>query len=221
MQPLRQRRPGVLSALFVLFAMLAPAAASAAPFKIVAFGDSLTAGYGLPASAAFPSVLERELRARGWDVRVANAGVSGDTTAGGLARLDWSVPKDARAVIVELGANDALRGLDPRGTAAALETIVSRLKGRGQAVFLAGMAAPRNLGTRYAAEFDAIFPDLAARHGAPLYPFFLDGVLGVRGMTLADALHPSAEGVQRVVSGVLPSFEAFLTSLGAPRNAGG
>ena len=216
----RLHHPGALAALLLALAMIVSPAAPAEPFRVVAFGDSLTAGYGLPASAAFPAVLERELRARGWDVSVANAGVSGDTTAGGLARLEWSVPASAKAVIVELGANDALRGLDPRATAKALEDIVARLLKRGQPVFLAGMSAPRNLGARYTEAFDGIFPDLARRYDAPLYPFFLDGVLGQPGMTLPDGLHPTAKGVERIVQGVLPAFEAFLGKLKAPRLAG-
>ena len=151
-------------------------AATDRPVKMVALGDSLMAGYQLPESAAFPAQLQKALRANGVAVEIANAGVSGDTSSGGLARLDWSVPDGTDAVILELGANDMLRGIDPKVTRAALDEIISRLKGRGIAVLLCGMLAPPNLGPDYARAFDAIYPELAAKHGVTLYPFFLDGV---------------------------------------------
>jgi acyl-CoA thioesterase I len=182
--------------------------------KLVALGDSLTAGYNLPQSAAFPVVLERALKARGHNVEVANAGVSGDTASGGLARLDWSVPEGTDAVIVALGANDMLRGLDPAVTRRALETIVTRLKERGIAVMLAGMYASRNLGADYARRFDAIYKDLAEKHGLVLYPFFLEGVAGDRSLNLPDGLHPTAKGVERIVEAVLPTVERFLRGIG-------
>jgi acyl-CoA thioesterase I len=193
--------------------MMSCASASARPLRIVALGDSLTAGYGLPMEAAFPSVLERALRARGHQVEIINAGVSGDTSSGGLARLDWSVPDGTDGVIVELGANDALRGIDPAVTRAALDEIVTRLKARGIAVMLAGMLAPRNLGEDYGRAFDGIYPALAQKHAATLYPFFLDGVAGVPRLNLQDGLHPTAEGVQLVVQRMLPSVEAFLATI--------
>ena len=142
----------------------------------MAFGDSLTAGYGLPQSAAFPAVLEAALKAKGYAVTVGNAGVSGDTSAGGLARLDWSVPAGTDAVILELGANDMLRGMSPERTEQALDQIITKLKSRGIAVMLAGMRAAPNLGGEYQASFDGIFPRLARKHDLILYPFFLDGV---------------------------------------------
>lgn len=184
--------------------------ASARPLTIVALGDSLTAGFGLAADEAFPAKLERALRARGHDVAVKNAGVSGDTASGGLARLDWSVPEGTDAVIVELGANDALRGLDPQVTRKALEEIVTRLRARGIAVLLAGMRAPRNLGADYAREFDAIYPDLASRHALVYDPFFLDGVAAQASLNLADGLHPTAAGVDVIVSRILPKVEELI-----------
>lgn len=181
--------------------------------KLVALGDSLTAGYLLPERDAFPVVLEAALKARGHAVEIANAGVSGDTANGGLDRLDWSVPDGTDGVILELGANDMLRGTDPDLTRRALDTIVSRLKARGIPVMLAGMYAGRNMGPDYVARFDAIYPELAARHGLVLYPFFLDGVAGVAGMGLPDGLHPAAAGVRVMVERILPSVETFLARL--------
>ncbi|MEH3120334.1 MAG: arylesterase [Methylorubrum populi] len=187
--------------------------AADAPLKLVAFGDSLTAGYRLPAEAAFPAVLERALKAKGHRVEIANAGVSGDTSTGGLDRLDWSVPEGTQGVILELGANDMLRGTDPTVTRKALDTIIVRLKERGIPVLLAGMLAAPNLGTEYRARFDAIYPDLAKAHGLVLYPFFLDGVAGRRADTMDDGLHPTAKGVERIVEGILPTAETFVDRL--------
>lgn len=187
------------------------------PVRLVALGDSLTAGYLLPGDAAFPVVLEKALRAKGLDVEISNAGVSGDTTAGGVQRLDWSVPEGTDGVIVELGANDALRGLDPARAEANLDTIISRLKARKIAVFLAGMMAPRNNGPEYVAAFDGLFPRLAAKHGVPLYPFFLDGVTGVAGMVLDDGLHPSRRGVEEISRRILPMMSDFVTQLAGNR----
>jgi acyl-CoA thioesterase-1 len=192
-----------------LFVFAAPA--WAAPLRIVALGDSLTAGFQLPMADAFPAKLQAALRAKGYDVEVVNAGVSGDTAAGGLARLDWSVPEGTDAVIVELGANDMLRGIDPARTRAALSEILGRLKARGLPVLLAGMLASTNLGPDYKAAFDAIYPDLAKTYGALLYPFFLDGVALDRGLTLPDGLHPNAQGVDVIVARILPSVEALIS----------
>lgn len=188
----------------------ASAHASGKPVRIVAFGDSLTAGYQLPASDAFPAQLQRALKARGHAVEVANAGVSGDTTQAGLERFDWAVPEGTDAVILELGANDALRGLDPAIARRNLETIVMRLKSRNITVLLAGMTAPRNWGDAYVKAFDAIFPDLAAAHGALLYSFFLEGVALQADLNLADGLHPNAKGVARIVERILPSVEQLI-----------
>jgi acyl-CoA thioesterase-1 len=181
--------------------------------SIVALGDSLTAGYGLGLGESFPEQLEAALRARDHDVVVANAGVSGDTASDGLARLEWSVPADADLVIVELGSNDALRGIDPAVTREALSEIVAKLKGRGQAVLLAGMLAPRNLGEDYGKAFDAIYPEIAAKYDVPLIPFFLEGVATDASLNQADGLHPNAAGVARIVENVLPRVEQALASV--------
>ena len=200
-------KPLLLLACLVL--LVSPA--WAAPLRIVALGDSLTAGYQLAPTDAFPAKLQAALRAKGYDVEVVNAGVSGDTAANGLARLDWSVPAETDAVIVELGANDMLRGLDPARTRATLAEILARLRARGLPVLLAGMRASPNLGPDYVAAFDAIFPDLARQYGALLYPFFLDGVALDRGLTLPDGLHPNAPGVDVIVARILPSVEALMS----------
>lgn len=183
------------------------------PLKLVALGDSLSAGYNLPGSAAFPTVLEKALRDKGISVEIANAGVSGDTSQGGLERLDWSVPEGTDGVILELGANDALRGVDPALTEQSLDAIVTRLKARGIPVLLAGMYAPRSNGPDYVARFDAIFPRLAEKHELILYPFFLDGIAGDRVLNQPDMLHPTAEGVRVIVQRILPTVERFLASL--------
>lgn len=206
----------VLAGLAVVMSGLAasrPATAQSRPLRVVALGDSLTEGYQLPASAAFPAVLEKELKSSGLAVEIANAGVSGDTAAQGLARLDWSVPDGTDAVIVALGANDALRGLDPVGTRRSLDQIVARLKERGIAVMLAGMYAPRNLGAEYIRAFDAIYPELSAKYGVPLYPFFLDGIVGDPRLNLADRIHPNPEGVRIMVSRILPTVRSFLAGV--------
>ena len=181
--------------------------------KLTVLGDSLTAGYGLPPGAAFPARLKIALAGRGIAVDITNAGVSGDTASGGLDRMDWSIPQGTQAVIVELGANDALRGLDPAVTRKALDAIIRRLKTKGIAVFLAGMYAPRNYGPDYVAKFDTIYPDLAKTYGVPLYPFFLEGVAGQAKLNLPDGVHPTAEGVDAIVKGILPAVEAWLRPL--------
>jgi acyl-CoA thioesterase-1 len=186
------------------------ARAADAPIKIVALGDSLTAGYNLPASAAFPVKLERALRAKGHVVEVVNAGVSGDTATGGLARLDWSVPDGTAAVIVELGANDMLRGLDPKVTQRALEEIVRRLTERRIAVLIAGMRAIPNLGINFANGFEPIYPEIASKYDALLYPFFLDGIAGDAKLNQRDGLHPTAAGIDVIVGGILPKAEELI-----------
>lgn len=183
------------------------------PVRLVAFGDSLSAGYQLPQSAAFPVVLERALKARGHNVEIVNAGVSGDTSSGGLDRLDWSVPDGTDGVILELGANDMLRGLDPTIPRKALDSIVERLKERQIPVLLAGMVAARNLGEDYAQKFDRIYPDIAKKYGLVLYPFFLDGIAGDRTLNLPDGVHPTAKGVEVIVERILPTVETFLATL--------
>jgi acyl-CoA thioesterase I len=198
--------------LLAVLGLLAPPSLSAEerPVRIVALGDSLTAGYGLAPGEAFPEQLQRALQERGHAVEIANAGVSGDTAGAGLSRLDWSVPEDADAVIVALGANDALRGIDPAVTREALGEVVARLTARGQAVLIAGMAAPRNLDDGYIAAFDAIYPEVAEEHGALLYPFLLEGVALDPALNLADGIHPNAEGVARMVEGILPYVEDLI-----------
>nr|WP_279360351.1 arylesterase [Methylobacterium indicum] len=190
-----------------------PLRAAERTLNLVALGDSLTAGLGLPADAAFPVQLEAALKARGHAVTIANAGVSGDTATGGLDRVAWSVPDGTDGVILELGANDMLRGTDPAVTEKALDAIISGLKARGIPVLLAGMRAAPNLGPDYGRRFDAIYPRLAARYGLILYPFFLDGIAGDRSLNLADGLHPTKAGVARIVTGILPSVEGFVTRL--------
>ena len=189
--------------------VLAPSAL-AKPLKLAALGDSLTAGYGLPPGQAFPDVLAAALKAKGWDVEVVNAGVSGDTAADGLARFDWSVPEDANAIVVELGANDMLRGADPAATELTLSQILAKARAAHMAILLAGMLAAPNYGADYKRRFDAIYPELAQKFGVALYPFFLDGVAANPALQLPDGLHPNRAGVERIVKGILPSVEAVL-----------
>jgi acyl-CoA thioesterase-1 len=196
----------------------APAIQGSKPIKMVVLGDSLSAGYQLAATAAFPVRLQKALKAKGIDVDMINAGVSGDTASGGRDRLDWSVPEGTQAVIVELGANDALRGTDPKITRAALADILARLKARNIAVLLCGMYAPPNYGAEYSARFNAIYSDLAKTFQVPLYPFFLDGVATIAKLNQPDGLHPTAEGIDRVVRNILPTVEAFLRSLSEQRS---
>ncbi len=196
----------------------AAAASSNKPIKMVVLGDSLSAGYQLPAAAAFPVRLQKALKAKGIEVDMINAGISGDTTSGGLGRLDWSVPDGTQAVIVELGANDALRGTDPKVTRAALTDILTRLKARNIAVLLCGMYAPPNYGAEYSARFNAIYPDLAKTFKVPLYPFFLEGVATIAKLNQPDGLHPTAEGIDLVVKNILPTVEAFLRPLSQQRS---
>ncbi len=179
-------------------------AASAAPVRLLAFGDSLTYGYGLDAGATFPEQLESALRARGFDVLVINGGNSGDTTAGGRSRLDWALADKPDAVLVELGANDGLRGLDPAQTYDNLDAILTRLAAEKLPVLLAGMLAPRNLGAEYTQEFDSVFPRLAKKHGTLLYPFFLDGIALDPSLNQADGIHPNPAGVKVLVERITP-----------------
>ncbi|EME69388.1 lysophospholipase L1 [Paramagnetospirillum caucaseum] len=185
------------------------AAAATAP-RILVLGDSLTAGFGLAPEEAFPTRLERALRAEGREVSLINAGVSGDTTAGGKARLDWALAARPTLAIVELGANDGLRGLDPALTHANLDAILTRLKAAGIPVLLAGMLAPPNYGKGFEAEFKAVFARLAAQHDVIFYPFFLDGVAGDSRLNLPDGLHPNARGVEVIVERILPSVRKLL-----------
>jgi acyl-CoA thioesterase-1 len=192
-------------------------AADERPVKIVVLGDSLSAGYGLPADAAFPEKLAQALKAKGVAANVVNAGVSGDTASGGLGRLDWSVPEGTEAVILELGANDALRGIDPKLTKTALDTILSKLAARHISVLLAGMKAPRNMGSDYVKGFDAIYPALASTHLVVFYPFFLDGVATDPKLNQPDGLHPTAAGVDVIVAHILPRVGELITAARAAR----
>ncbi len=205
-------RIGVIWLCVIAAGMLITAAARAAErlVNIVALGDSLTAGYGLVANQAFPAQLQRALSAKGIAAKVANAGVSGDTAGGGLARLDWSVPDGTDAVILELGANDALRGFDPAITRKALEAMLQRLQRRKIPVLLCGMLAPPNLGAEYGRAFSAIYPDLAAQTGAILYPFFLAGVAADPKLNQSDGLHPTAVGVAVIVDRILPQVQELI-----------
>lgn len=200
----------------LLVSAFQPLQAADRPLRIIAFGDSLTAGYGLPASAAFPAQLQKALETTGRKIVIENAGVSGDTTQAGLDRLDWSIGDGVDGVIVELGANDALRGLDPAQTRSALDQIIVRLKARKIPVMLAGMRAPPNMGVDFQQRFDSIFPDLAREHGLILYPFFLDGVAGRRELNQNDGIHPTADGIRLIVERILPSVERFIASLARP-----
>lgn len=207
------------AAIVVAAALLSPAAAADKPIRIVAFGDSLTAGYQLPMSAAFPAQLEKALKAKGLAVEIANAGVSGDTASGGLSRLDWSVPDGTDAVIVELGANDMLRGVDPKVTRAALEQIVTRLKQRGIEVLLAGMRAVSNYGEDYTKQFNAIYPELATTHNLVFYPFFLDGIAADAKLNQRDGLHPTEAGVETIVTRITPKVEELIARIRAKRGS--
>jgi acyl-CoA thioesterase-1 len=198
-----------------LLGVLEAPIAAAAPVEIVALGDSLTAGLGVEPGESFPEQLEAALRARGHDVTVANAGVSGDTASDGLARVEWSVPPEADIVIVALGANDALRGIDPAVTREALSKIIATLSGRGQRVLLAGMLAPRNLDDTYARAFDRIYPELAKEYGVALHPFFLAGVATEPSLNQPDGMHPNAAGVAKMVEAMLPQVEELVAAAAA------
>lgn len=209
--------PLLLYAIALAF-LLVPATFSlhaASPVTLVTYGDSLSAGYNLKETDSFPAQLEKALKARGHDVRVVNASVSGDTTAAGLARFEWSFPKGADGVILELGANDALRGLDPKETRANLDRLIERIKAKGANVLLAGMLAPRNMGVRYTEAFDRIYPEAAKKHDVLFYPFFLYDVVGKKEFNLSDGLHPNAEGVKKIVEQMVPKVEELLKRIAA------
>ena len=199
-------------ALLALVWLLPAQAEEPAPLRLLAFGDSLVHGYGLAAEETFPVQLERALAREGQRVEVLNGGNSGDTTAAGLARLDWALADRPDLVLVELGANDGLRGIDPDETYRNLDAILARLKAAGIPVLFTGMLAPRNLGASYAEAFDAVFPRLAEVHGVAFYPFFLDGVAMQPELNQADGIHPNAAGVARVVEGILPAVLKLIES---------
>jgi acyl-CoA thioesterase I len=200
----------IIRALVAFGWMLVAATAHAEPIRIVAFGDSLSAGYELPEQDGFPKQLEAALKAKGLEVVVENSAVSGDTSSGGLERLDWSIADGTNLVVLELGANDALRGIDPALTRSNMEAMITRLKERNIKVVLAGMLAPPNMGENYAKPFNAIYPELAAQYQTALYPFFMDGVMTKSDLKLNDGLHPNARGVAVIVSGILPIIESEL-----------
>jgi acyl-CoA thioesterase I len=189
----------------------------AATIRIVAYGDSLMAGFGVALPEAFPAQLERALLKKGYKVEVINAGVSGDTTAAALARFDWAVPDGVDAAIVELGANDALRGQDPAQAKQNLDTILTRLKSKSIEVLLAGIPAPRNWGDAYVKAFDGMFTELAQKHGTALYPFFLDGVALKANLSLPDGLHPNPQGIAVVVERIMPAVEALIAKAATKR----
>ena len=203
----------LLPVLALLAMMVTPAAAR--PVTLLALGDSLTAGYGLQPSDAFPVKLEAALRAKGHDVKVINAGVSGDTALDGASRLDWALAEPVDAVIVELGANDALRGLPVPQAEAALDQLLATLAEKNIPALLAGMRAPPNLGPDYQKAFDGMYPRLAEKHGVPLYPFFLDGVAADTGLNQADGMHPNPAGVDVIVQRILPSVEKLIETAAA------
>ncbi len=206
--------------LLVAFLLCWTASAAAAPVKILAYGDSLIHGYGLDAGQTFPEQLEAALRARGYEVTVLNGGNSGDTTAAGLARLDWALADEPDLVLVEFGGNDGLRGIDPADTRANMDAILARLKQEGLPVLLAGMLAPRNLGAEYAQEFDAVFPEAAAKHGVAFYPFFLEGVAAEPELNQPDGIHPNAAGVAVIVERITPHLVPLLDGLKAKAGGG-
>lgn len=206
-----------VSALFRIFfvflcvsALSVVASAAREPVRVLVLGDSLVAGYGLSEADAFPRQLQAALEAKGHDVEVINSGVSGDTSAGGLARLEWALAERPQLAIIVLGANDALRGLPPTRTRKNLDAIISRLKQQDVAVLLAGMRAPRNMGPDYYNKFDRIYPELAARHEIALYPFYLEGIATVPRYNQADGIHPNAAGVEAIVRRILPAVEQLL-----------
>ena len=206
---------GLVAAGLILALAARASAADAQETVIVALGDSLTAGYGLPQNQSFPAQLQAALKARGANVTIVNAGVSGDTATAALQRLDWALPDNASAVIVELGGNDALQGVPPAGTKAALAKIIEQLQARGLKVLLAGMEAPRNMGEDYVATLGAIYPDLAAQYDVLLYPFFLEGAALNDGLMQKDGIHPNGMGVAKIVENMLPKVEALLAQVKA------
>jgi acyl-CoA thioesterase-1 len=202
-----------VAAVLLWFAVVFPSTAQAETLRIAMLGDSLTAGYGLPPQEALPVKLEKALKAAGRDVTIANHGVSGDTTAGGLSRLDWMMADKPKLVLVALGGNDALRGVDPAETERNLDAIITRIKAEGAAVMLFGMAAPRNFGPEYTKAFDGLYPRLAEKHKIPLYPFLLDGVAMERDLNQTDGIHPNVKGVDVLVSRIAPAVSKTIDAL--------
>jgi acyl-CoA thioesterase-1 len=204
---------GLLHIAVIAGSLLASSLAQAATVNLVGFGDSLMAGYQLPPGDGFPEKLQAALKAKGLDVAITNAGVSGDTSTGGLARIDWSVPDGTSGVILELGANDALRGIPPEETEKNLDAMITRLKERGIAVLLAGMMSPPNMGADYAARFNPIYEKMAQKHDVPLYAFFLDGVVMDASLKLEDGMHPNSKGVDVMVQKMEPAVTNFIRTI--------
>lgn len=204
---------GLLHIAVIAGSLLASSMAQAATLNLVGFGDSLMAGYQLPPGDGFPEKLQAALKTKGEDVAITNAGVSGDTSTGGLARIDWSVPDGTNGVILELGANDALRGIPPEETEKNLDAMITRLKERGIPVLLAGMMAPPNMGANYAARFNPIYEKLAQKHQVPLYAFFLDGVVMDASLKLEDGMHPNSKGVDVMVQKMEPAVTNFIRTI--------
>lgn len=203
----------------ILLALTAgPRIAAAEPLQLVGLGDSLMAGYQLPQEDALPAQLQRQLVAKGHEVVIANAGVSGDTTSGGLSRVDWSVPEGTDGVILELGANDALRGIAPEQTEKNLDQIITRLKDRKIPILLVGMLAPPNMGDDYGKRFNAIYPRLAEKYDLPLYPFVLDGVITDRSLLLEDGMHPNTKGLEIMAERMLPLAESWVEGIKGQSN---
>ena len=211
---------GLLALLLTIGAAPLPAAETQKPITLIAFGDSLTAGYQLPRPDGFPAQLQVALEAKGYKVQVINAGVSGDTTSGGLERLDWTLQNGADAVILELGANDMLRGIDPKVPRANLDKMLGILKSRGIDVLLVGMHAINNMGDGYKELFEAIYPDLAAKHAVQFYPHFMEGIKIDPSFLQADGLHPTAKGIAEIVKRILPDAEALVKKAAARISAG-
>lgn len=209
---------GILNRIWVCAALVVTPDPAWAETRILAFGDSLTHGYGLAAGTEFPAVLERRLREKGLKVTVINAGVSGDTSSGGLARIGWSLADRPDLVIVELGANDALRGINPGLTGRNLDRIITEFKAADVTVLLAGMMAPPNLGAEYGAEFNSLYPRLAAKHDVAFFPFFLKDVAAVPALNQNDYMHPNAAGVEVIVANILPLVLQILGDDGAARD---
>ena len=214
---LRPRMVLYALALVILLSCIGFSARAGEKIVLAIYGDSLSAGFGLSESQTFPAELEKALKARGHNVQVVNVSVSGDTTAAGLKRFEWSFPKGAHGAILELGANDAMRGLNPGKARANLDELLKRIKAKGAEPLLAGMLAPRNLGVEYSQSFDPIYPELAKAHDVLLYPFFLFDVVGKRDLNLPDGLHPNPQGVKKIVEQMLPVVEKLLRRISARR----
>lgn len=189
---------------------------SGQPLAVVGFGDSLMSGFELPVQDSFPAQLEKALKDKGINVTVANAGVAGETTTDAVSRLDWSVPEGTGLVILEFGANDALRGISPEISEKNLSEVIEKLQQRKVQVILAGMLAPPNMGGDYEEKFNAIFPRLAQKYNVPLYPFFMEGVAAQKSLQLEDGMHPNTEGVAKMVEGFLPIMEKTLAGNATP-----